>query len=160
MLGVLARRLLLRRSQGQVALEVMVILGTYALAIVLFLDIVVMLGNAAVLQGELNRVALQASAQGCVPQVALDGIAANPGIGVGGDFNIEALAPNSSSYVFNRSEAETGSDATCDSGEQPGGRYIWIDLQYDQSLLMLPSVHVERTALAVSNSLDSRVVQP
>lgn len=156
MLRYVARRMLRRRSQGAVALEVMVILGTYALAILLFLDIVMMLGNAILVQGELNRLALQASAQGCVPSAALDGIENAAGIGIDG-VQVEAYAPSTPGYVFNRADAAQGTDATCDSGQQPGGSYIWIDLQYDQRLLLMPSAHVERTALAVSNSLDTRV---
>lgn len=154
----------LRDQSGLAALEFLLVVGVWMMSLAFLFNVALLLGNGMVMQAEVNRLALQASAQGCV--------SAESEAVVEGLTNLLArdisVASASSDRVangdFDRGAALDMIDAGEGSAACPRfgvtrdavaeGDYILIDLRYSQKLLMFPSIEVEKTALSISNSFN------
>lgn len=152
----------IKSESGLVALEFLAVVGAWLLALAFLLNICLVLGNGVVMQAVVNRAALQATAKGCVSAPSAANI----------DSLTHMLADNivlSAVWVqrqdgggFDRAAAlariDPGGDTSglCfeDFDTVPEGDYILLDLEYQQGLLLFPSISVRKTALAVSSSLN------
>lgn len=166
---------LLRRNHGQIALEMFAVCTAWVASIVLFGNMVFLLGNAMIFQTQLNRVAMQAAAQGCLSSQSIASITSTGAFLVPtNQILITARTPESESVgqPFDRNDVADSSgepvaptslnDATCDGlgggpnarDVVPNGHYIWVHIEYKQHFFLMPSAWFKRNALVVSNSLN------
>lgn len=153
-----------REESGLVALEFLMVVGAWLLSLAFLINICLALGNGVVMQVVVNRAALQATAQGCVsaPSASSTGnltrlLANNITLNAtwvqrqdGGGFDRDAaLARVQSGDVSGLCIVDVEGGDTV-----PQGDYIFLDLEYEQRLLLFPSIRVQKTALAVSSSLN------
>lgn len=154
----------LQAEEGLVALEFMVVVGAWLLALAFLLNICLVLGNGVVMQAVVNRAALQATAKGCVSapsasnadsltrmfadNIVLSAVWVQRQEGGGFDRD-SALAQVQSGDISGLCLDDVeGGDAV------PEGDYIFLDLEYQQDMFLFPSISVRKTALAVSSSLN------
>ena len=162
----------LREEKGLVALEFLAVCTAWVLALAFLLDMAMVLGNGVVMQAAVNRAAVLASAEGCVsPESA----ASLPGLNAIETSNVRLSAVWVQSPTFNAG-ARANAVAAIGSGSNTGGcplsvsrgggdvvpqsQYIFLDLEYTQKLWLFPSIHVRKTALAVSSSFNLGGSQP
>lgn len=154
-------------ESGAAALELIVVVFAWLLAVVVYLNVILMLGNAMLLRSALNRAALQASAQGCLsPDAELVLEETFEGMFLARDVELSARTPALASLYFERADVADASgaplpasertDAHCATGRDrvANSSYIWLHLAYNQRLILLPPVQLELTSLGVSNSLN------
>jgi hypothetical protein len=158
----------LRKQRGLVALEFLAVFGAWLLSIAFLLDMALVLGNGAAMQAAVNRAAVLASAEGCVSQenaASLPGLNAIEVSGV----RLQAVWVKSSASGFD-ANARAGAVAAIDSGGNtaacspsvanggadvvPQANYMFLDLEYNQTLWLFPSIHIRKTALAISSSFN------
>lgn len=154
-----------RSNQGVVALEFLCVVWTWMLSLAFLLNIVLLLGNAVDLQAALNRAAMAASAQGCVSPDSINQTITLPTVLVNNVQLRSVQVRRSTTSGFNRDAALAAIGAnnavcrpTTSTGQGfdvvPQADYIFLDLEYDQHMFLFPSVHVRKTALAISSSLN------
>lgn len=165
----------IRRRQGQVALEMFVVIIAWVASVVLFGNMFFLLGNAMLFQTQLDRIALQAAAAGCLTTQSESSITATSAFLVPtNEILITARTPPTEQVgeAFNRNDVagangepyapSTLNDATCSGlggganarDVVPNGHYIWVHLEYKQHFFLMGSVWFKRNALVVSNSLN------
>jgi hypothetical protein len=163
----------LREQSGVVAVEFLVVVFAWVLALSFLINISLLLGNAMIMQGAANRLALRASAQGCVSNEAIDAVRSNPFLA--SNVAVSAVAARAGvDQNFDRQAAldkldRSGSDALCEdplggifAGSDgrdlvPENDYIYVVIDYSQQLWLFPDVRIRKSALATSSSFNRQV---
>lgn len=157
----------LNSQKGIASLELLFVIWIWMFAVAFLVDIVLIFGNAVDLQAALNRSALAASAQGCISPESRNQVEGLRTFLVS-NVQLKAVQVARSASGFNRAAAVAAvsqgqNNANCLSNNNglsqgldvvPQSDYIFIDLQYNQHLFIFPSIHVHKTALAISSSFN------
>jgi hypothetical protein len=146
----------IKRRSGSLALETLVMMMGWLVAVFMMFNVVLVTSNRIVLQGLLNRITIQASAQGCVDQDIIDQLHRMPTFGAS-DINLIANTPPTNSPDFDLASVQgpTAPSALCSQTPQPlaSGRYMYLNLSYTQRMFILPQVTVSLGSLGVSHTL-------
>jgi hypothetical protein len=170
---------ILRRQRGQVALEAIIVFPIWLVVTTLFINLMLFLGSAMIVQSNVDRAALQAGAFGCVSPQITNQLAHINGFGVElGSVQVYARTlaqhppqpgdDNTTYYQFHRSDfVDTHGNALppdgiidnadCPSGlydTVPSGGWIWIQVSYTQRLWVFGTRTVHQEALVVSHNLQ------
>ncbi len=124
----------LRRECGQVALETLVVLTCWLLATFFVMNLFIYFGSAMLVQAQVNRLALQAGADGCLVQpsaASLTDEVSGMGVKV---LSVQAASPNSvSASVLDQSQGarsiEQPSDVFSSTRDRHGNPYLQPGLQ-------------------------------
>jgi hypothetical protein len=157
--------------RGAIGVEFVAVIGAWILAAFMLIDVCIVFMNQVTMQDNLNRAALQASADGCFDSRVADTFSRMTSLGKQ-DVILEArrstpvataISPQhgfDSTSVRNGQETVALSPATTadcgPSGQNsvPGGYWIWLHLRYTQNLPIFGSITINRSSLVVSNSLQ------
>ena len=149
----------MKKTQGQVALETLVVIIAWLLAVFLFLNLLFVLNTAMLAQASLNRVAVQTSALGCKPpNIVADDLRDNfRGFFVGGGIDSVEYKVVDANNAVSAEVPECVSPTSGDINPKvPYGRYIRVTLKYRQRLLFLAPGEetITRSAFVVSGRLE------
>lgn len=174
---VLTRRLLrLRDRRGVVALEFLVCVPVFLVALALYANLWMYCANLSTATGLLNRLRNDVAAQSCLPSSEQASVEYSKGLLRADSLTVDARAEAiPANYLFNLAQlaypdgtprpltaanfaycsplANPANGETTDVVPQLG--YIWIHLSYKQHLILGPTLTVQRTVLAVSTSFRS-----
>jgi hypothetical protein len=173
-----------RKRQGQVALEVLVVLAVWWMVIIIFINIMLALSSMMMVQSTVNRLAVQVGAMGCYPkrQFEADLVSTLGGFGIspsgpgsssfqvegkswpiekppaGGaplDTNLAPVVDIPSTYAPIPS-CQPRKEGTITAAEDyvPSDSYVTVSLRYRQNLLFLKR-DVVRSATTISSRLET-----
>ena len=158
--------------RGSLTLEFLLIFGAWAIAALFLINVCLVFGNEVTMQNQLDRAALQASAQGCLDtQVTSHFAAMHDLLKDGVALDARRQVPGRPGHTFDRTAVVSAdgqvvawtndTNATC-SPDTNGGRdivppgdWIWLHLRYTQHFFGFGSITIERSSLVISNSLQA-----
>jgi uncharacterized membrane protein len=169
-----------RREEGQAALEALIVFPIWIIVLTLFVNLLLFLGSAMLLQANVDRAAFEAAALGGVTQGSTgvyEQLRSLNGLGVK---NVQVSAcylpgapgpgVNNGYYTVHGSTFSGAAGTPCVGGSGgslptalcsanttdcvPDGDYIFIEVTYQQDLWLFSSRTVRREALVISHSFQ------
>jgi len=165
-------RSLRRREDGQVALETLVVLPVWLFVIVMYVELLLVLGSAMLVRSNLDRASIQASSLGCVTPAVVTSLTNVHGFGIS-PLHIDKAVykpggplpgdPSSSYYQLPQTGTALnttgwgsafGSSPSC----VPQGDYIYLQVSYQDNnwftglFGISPTVHQD--TLSISHTLQ------
>lgn len=150
-----------RAPEGTIALESLVMMVGWLIAVFMMFNILLVATNRISLEGLLNRLTIQATAQGCLDQDITSELQRLPTFGAQ-NITLTAVTPTTNSLVFdpNSVKGSGAQSAMCaQTAPLSSGRYMYFTLSYTQKMIPLPlfvpsKTPITLTSLGVSHTLN------